>query len=143
MALSLFTWGFGEGLFINFQPIYLKELGSNEQEIGFILGAFGIAMAITHIPAGRMADRIGRRPLLIAAWILGLVSTIMMALARDLPLFVVGMMGYGLTAFVSSPLGSYMTAARGDLPIRTVLALTTATFNMGMVLGPWVGGIVS
>jgi MFS family permease len=80
---------------------------------------------------------------LITAWIFGLVSTILMALARDLPLFVAGMIGYGLTAFVSSPLGSYVTAARGGLPVRTALALTTATFNMGMVLGPWVGGIIS
>ncbi|HNQ96124.1 MAG TPA: MFS transporter, partial [Anaerolineales bacterium] len=113
VALALLTWGFGEGLFFNFQPIYLKELGSSEKEIGFILGAFGAAMAITHIPAGRMADRIGRRPLLVIAWLTGLVSTIIMAFARDLPLFLVGMMCYGLTAFVSSPLGSYVTAARG------------------------------
>ena len=143
IALSLLTWGFGEGLFFNFQPIYLKELGSDEQQIGLILGAFGAAMAITHIPAGRLADRLGRRPLLIFAWVTGLISTIIMAMARELPLFIVGMIGYGLTAFVSSPLGSYVTTARGELPVRTALALTTATFNMGMVLGPWVGGIVS
>ena len=143
IALALLTWGFGEGLFFNFQPIYLKELGSNEQQIGLILGAFGIAMAITHIPAGRLADRIGRRPLLIAAWLTGLASTIVMALARELPMFIVGMLGYGLTAFVSSPLGSYVTAARGEWSVRTALALTTVTFNMGMVLGPWVGGLIS
>lgn len=143
IALALLTWGFGEGLFFNFQPIYLKELGSDEQQIGLILGAFGIAMAITHIPAGRLADRIGRRPLLIAAWFMGLTSTIIMALARELPMFIVGMLGYGLTAFVSSPLGSYVTAARGEWSVRTALALTTTTFNMGMVLGPWVGGLIS
>jgi MFS family permease len=63
IALTLLTWGFGEGLFFYFQPIYLKSLGSDEQQIGLILGAFGAAMAITHIPAGRLSDRIGRRPL--------------------------------------------------------------------------------
>jgi MFS family permease len=140
VALALLTWGFGEGLFFNFQPIYLKELGSSEAQIGFILGAFGAAMAITHIPAGRMADRIGRRPLLIAAWAMGLVSTTVMALARELPLFIVGMLGYGLTAFVSSPLGSYVTAARGKWSVQTALAMTTFTFGMGMALGPITGG---
>ena len=143
VALALFTWGFGEGLFFNFQPIYLKELGSNEQQIGLILGAFGAAMAITHIPAGRLADRIGRRPLLVTAWLLGLTSAVVMAFARALPLFIFGMMIYGLTAFVSSPLGSYVTAARGRWSVGTALSLTTATFNMGMVLGPWVGGLIS
>ncbi len=140
VAFALLTWGFGEGLFFNFQPIYLKELGSNEQQIGLILGAFGAAMAITHIPAGRLADRIGRRPLLVFAWITGLASTVIMALARELPLFIVGMMGYGLTAFVASPLGSYVTTARGNWSVGTALSMTTATFNMGMVLGPITGG---
>jgi MFS family permease len=143
IAVALLTWGFGEGLFFNFQPIYLKSLGSDEQQIGLILGAFGAAMAITHIPAGRLADRIGRRPLLFAAWIMGLIATIIMAMARALPVFVFGMLIYGLTAFVASPLSSYVTAARGKWSVTTALSLTTATFNTGMVLGPvtagWIG----
>lgn len=142
VALALLTWGFGEGMFFNFQPIYLKQLGSSEQQIGFILGAFGVAMAVTHIPAGRLADRFGRRPLLVSSWIVGLVSTIIMAAASGLPLFVIGLLGYGLTAFVSSPLASYVTAARGDWSVGTALSLTTATFNTGMALGPLVGGAI-
>jgi MFS family permease len=105
-----------------------------------VLGAFGFSMAITHIPAGRLSDRIGRRPLLIGAWILGLASTLVMGLALVLPLFLIGLFGYGLTAFVSAPLSSYVTAARGEWPVGTVLSLTTATFGMGMVLGPITGG---
>jgi len=140
IAVALLLWGFGEGMFFNFQPIYLKSLGSDEQQIGLILGAFGAAMAVTHIPAGRLADRIGRRPLLVAAWIMGLVSTVVMAAARELPLFVAGMLGYGLTAFVASPLSSYVTAARGKWRVGTALSLTTATFSTGMVLGPLTGG---
>jgi MFS family permease len=140
IAVALLLWGFGEGMFFNFQPIYLKSLGSNEQQIGLILGAFGAAMAITHIPAGRLADRIGRRPLLVTAWVTGLIATVIMALAKELPLFVVGMLGYGLTAFVASPLSSYVTAARGKWRVGTALSLTTATFSTGMVLGPVTGG---
>ncbi len=140
VAAALLTWGFGEGLFFNFQPIYLKSLGSDEQQIGLILGAFGAAMAITHIPAGRLADRIGRRPLLFAAWIMGLIAAIVMAIANSLPVFVTGMLLYGLTAFVASPLSSYVTAARGKWSVGTALSLTTATFSGGMVLGPITGG---
>jgi MFS family permease len=99
-------------------------------------------MAITHIPAGRLADRFGRRPLLVGAWLLGLVSTWLMGFAQALPLFLVGLFAYGLTAFVASPLSSYVTAARGKWPVATVLSLTTATFGMGMVLGPVTGGWV-
>ena len=141
VAVALLLWGFGEGMFFNFVPIYLdNQFRLSESEIGLVLGAFGFSMAITHIPAGRLADRFGRRPLLLLAWLLGLISALIMGLARVLPLFLIGLFGYGLTAFVSSPLSSYVTAARGKWPIGTVLSLTTATFAMGMVLGPITGG---
>jgi MFS family permease len=141
IAAALFLWGFGEGMFFNFVPIYLgRQFSLGESQIGLVLGAFGLSMAITHIPAGRLADRIGRRPLLISAWMLGLVATLTMGIALSLPLYLVGLFAYGLTAFVSAPLSSYMTAARGRWPVGTVLSLTTATFGMGMVLGPVTGG---
>ncbi|MBI5352758.1 MAG: MFS transporter [Chloroflexi bacterium] len=143
VATALFLWGFGEGMFFNFVPIYLDlQFLLSKSEIGLILGVFGFSMAITHIPAGRLADKIGRRPLLIGAWLLGLVSTWLMGFAQALPLFLAGLFAYGLTAFVSSPLASYVTAARGKWPVATVLSLTTATFGMGMVLGPVTGGWV-
>jgi MFS family permease len=141
VAVALLLWGFGEGMFFNFVPIYLdRQFKLSEYEIGLVLGAFGFSMAITHIPAGRLADRMGRRPLLVAAWVLGLASTFIMGSALALPLFLIGLFGYGLTAFVASPLSSYVTAARGNWPIGTVLSLTTATFGLGMTLGPVTGG---
>jgi MFS family permease len=128
-------------MFYNFVPIYLSsQFVLDETRIGLVLGAFGFFMAITHIPAGRLADRVGRKPLLITAWVLGFISTLVMGLALSLPMFLAGLFGYGLTAFVSSPLSSYMTAARGSLPVGTILSLSTATFGLGMVLGPVTGG---
>jgi predicted MFS family arabinose efflux permease len=67
-------------------------------------------------------------------------STLGMGLALKLPFFLVGLFGYGLTAFVSSPLSSYVTAGRGPWSVGTALSLTTATFNLGMALGPLTGG---
>jgi MFS family permease len=141
IALALLLWGFGEGMFFNFVPIYLdRQFLLNKYQIGLVLGAFGFSMAITHIPAGRLADRIGRRPLLVVAWVLGLLSALIMGLALALPVFLIGLFIYGLTAFVSAPLSSYVTAARGEWPVGKVLSLTTATFGLGMVLGPLSGG---
>ena len=141
IALALLLWGFGEGMFFNFVPIYLdRQFALSEYQIGLVLGAFGFSMAIMHIPAGRIADKVGRRPLLILAWVMGIVSAFVMGAALALPLFLIGLFLYGLTAFVSSPLSSYVTAARGNWPIVTVLSLTTATFAMGMALGPVTGG---
>jgi MFS family permease len=138
---ALFLWGFGEGMFYNFVPIYLgSQFALGEQQIGFVLGATGFFMLLMHIPGGHLADRIGRRPMLIIAWVMGFTSTLVMALATRLPLYLVGVFAYGMTAFVSSPLSSYMTAARGKWSVGTVLALTSASFSSGMALGPVTGG---
>jgi MFS family permease len=136
----MFAWGLGEGLFIFFQPLYLEELGADPILIGTILGGFGLAMAISHIPAGYLADRIGRKPLMVAAWFTGAVATWTMALANSLPAFIVGLFLYGMTLFVMSPLQSYLTAARGDLSVGRVITLMSASFNLGAVIGPILGG---
>jgi MFS family permease len=142
LGISLLTWGVGEGMFFIFQPLYLQELGADPLKIGAILGVTAIAMGVAHIPAGHLADRVGRKPLLIAAWLIGLLATWLMALATSLTIFVIGMMVYNLTAFVSSPLSSYITAARGQLRVGRAITMVFALYNLGAVLGPWVGGQV-
>jgi MFS family permease len=144
VAIALFLWGVGEGMFYNFVPIRLEnEFLLSKQQVGFALGAFGFFMAITHIPGGHLADRFGRRPLMITAWMLGVISTLMMGLAKSLPLYLVGLFLYGVTAFVASPLSSYVTAARGKWEVSTALSLTTATYSLGMALGPVSGGWIA
>ena len=140
LAIALFTWGLGEGIFFFFQPLYLAELGADPLEIGAILGGAGMAMTLVHIPAGHLADKVGRRPLLRLAWSGGLLATIIMASAHTLSLFVTGLILYSFTAFVISPLNSYVTAARGKLSVGRVLTFISATFSLGMVTGPLLGG---
>ncbi len=136
----MFAWGVGEGMFIFFQPIYLEELGADPILIGTILGGFGLAMTISHIPAGYLADRIGRKPLMVAAWLTGTLAAWIMALANSLPIFVIGLFIYGLTLFVMSPLQSYLTAARGSFSVGRVVTLISASYNLGAVIGPTLGG---
>ena len=140
VGTAMFAWGLGEGLFIFFQPIYLEQLGADPIMIGTILGGFGLAMTISHIPAGYLADRIGRKPLMVAAWFSGAVATWTMAVANSLSIFIVGLFLYGMTLFVMSPLQSYLTAARGKLSVGRVITLMSAGFNLGAVIGPLLGG---
>lgn len=140
VALALFIWGIGEGLFFYLQPVYLKELGAGPLLIGTILGGYGVAMAVAHIPAGYLADRFGRRPLMWASWLLGVIAVWIMALAPGLPVFVIGLLAYGLTLFVLTPMNSYITAARGSWTVGRALTLVSAAFNLGMVFGSLLSG---
>jgi MFS family permease len=143
IALALFTWGLGEGMFFIFQPLYLQQLGADPVRVGGILGAAGAAMFIVHLPAGYLADRFGRRPLLRAAWLMGAASTLLMALATSLQVFAFALIAYGVTAFVISPLNSYITAARGRLSVARVITLIAISYNLGAIAGPFAGGLIA
>jgi predicted MFS family arabinose efflux permease len=140
LAISMATWGVGEGMFYFFQPLYLQKLGASPIEIGAILGGVGVSMSLAHIPAGYLADRVGRKQVLIAGWLIGLSSAWIMALAPSLLIFTIGLLTFSTTIFVLAPLYSYVTAARGKLSIGRTITLISASFNSGAVLGPIIGG---
>lgn len=143
MAISLFFWGIGEGLFIYFQPIYLQELNADPLMIGTILGGMGIAMVVSQIPAGYLSDRFGSHKIMWASWILGTLSAWVMALANGLPVFVVGLIMYGLTSFVLAPMESYITSVRGKLSVGRSLTFASGLYNVGAVIGPVTGGLLA
>jgi MFS family permease len=117
-------------------------LPNDPLEIGTILGGAGIAMTVVHIPAGYFADKFGRRRMMWAAWFLGVISGLIMAAADTLPMFIFGVLLYGVTAFVVAPMNSYITAARGSWSVGRAIAFTSATYNSGAIIGPLVGGLI-
>lgn len=143
LSASLFLWGVGEGLFFYLQPIYLTQLGADAVQVGLVLGLAGAAMAVTHIPAGILADRFGRKTMMIAAWIVGTASTFLMFLASSLQIFVAALVLYSLTSFVMSPLSSYVTTARGGWSTGRALTTISASFSAGAVIGPVTGGLLA
>jgi MFS family permease len=142
VSISLFIWGIGEGMFYYFEPVYLQQLGADPIRIGAILGIYGATMAAAFIPAGYLSDRFGRRPLMWTFWFLGLIAAWTMALASGLTVFVIGLVIYGLTSFVTVPLSSYVTAARGKWSVGRAVMLIGASFNLGMIFGPLIGGFI-
>ena len=143
LSASLFTWGIGEGMFLYIQPIYLTRLGANAVQVGGILGLAGVAMTVAHIPAGALADHFGRKAVMSASWVFGLATAWMMYLATSLPVFVLALTLYSLTAFVMSPMSSYVTAARGEWSVGRALTTISASFNGGAILGPVAGGLLA
>lgn len=143
VAISLFAWGVGEGLFIYFQPLYLQQFGADPLLTGAVFAAMGIAMAISQIPAGYLSDRIGARSLMWASWLLGATSAWVMAMAKTLPVFIIGLILYGLTGSVMAPMNSYITTVRGKYSIGKALTFSSGLYNVGAILGPISGGFIA
>ncbi len=143
VAVSLLVWGLGEGMFIYFQPIYLEQWGADPLMIGGILSAMGISMTVAQAPAGYLSDRIGPRPVMWASWILGTSAAFVMAFSKTLPVFVIGMLMYGLTSFVMAPMNAYLTSVRGNWSVERSLTIPSSLYHIGMVVGPILGGMVA
>ena len=142
LILSLILWGIGEGSFFSFIPLYLRELGAKAFQIGGIMGGLSFAAMLCHLPAGYLADKLGRRTLIIASWAIGLVATILMFSAKSLPLFVLSLFLYGATAFVLAPLNSYIAHAAPHGSLNRILTIISASFNFGYMFGPLIGGFL-
>jgi MFS family permease len=66
-------------------PLLAREtfgLASASSALTFLV-AFGATKAITNLVAGALADRIGRKPVLVAGWLIGLPVPLLLILAPD------------------------------------------------------------
>ena len=143
LVTALFLWGAGEGLSFYFRTLYLKELGADPVAIGSILALAAASGGITHIPAGYLADRFGRKQLLVAGWALGVAAALLMFLATNLQVFVVGLVAYMFAGFVVAPINAYVTEARGRQSVQRAVTLVSAGFWAGNLVSPAFGGFVA
>jgi MFS family permease len=140
LAVSMFIWGLGEGLFIYFYPLSLQRWDADAVQIGVVLSMIGVTMALIQVPAGYLSDRFGSRPLIRAASILGVISAVMMAAAQNLSFFIVGLIAYSVTSFIVAPINSYITHMRGSWSVQRAVTFVSGSMQLGAIVGPMLGG---
>mgnify|MGYP001816189517 FL=1 len=98
----------GTGIFINVSKWYLDDsmgLTADEQTLwGFVgLGAAGISTALAAIPAARISNRTGRKPVIWGACLVAAIGLGLIAVAPSPPLAVLGLalMGAGSGAYLA------------------------------------------
>jgi MFS family permease len=90
----------GGAAFVNFIVFYLADShGLNQSEVGgaqfTFLGAVALASLISIIPASRVSDRVGRKPVIYVASLLGAVSVVIIAAAPSVPVAAIGAAIFG------------------------------------------------
>ena len=99
----------GTGIFVNVSLWYVdRSLGVHESgEQSFWVSASGVtfflALVCSAIPAARISDRTGRKPVIWAAAAITLVGTVWLALAPTPPIALIGaaLFGIGTGAYIS------------------------------------------
>jgi len=140
IALSWFLWGVSEGLWFYVYPLYIKSLGANPEEIGFVISVAMMGMAATFIPAGLLADRYSRKKIMLAGCLLGLFSMILVALAPDWRALLPGFLLYYMSAFIVPAMNSYITNASEGQDLNRVFTMMTAAYSTGIIFSPALGG---
>ncbi|MBA2372256.1 MAG: MFS transporter, partial [Chloroflexi bacterium] len=67
LAGAQLLWGIGFGLIAPVIALYLDSLGATGTDIGQVIGVGTIVGALGVLPAGFLADRVGRRTMLLVA----------------------------------------------------------------------------
>jgi len=140
IALSWFFWGVSEGLWFYVYPLYIKSLGADPEEIGFVISVAMMGMAVTFIPAGLLADRYSRKKIILVGCLLSLLSMILVAVAPDWRGLLPGFLLYYMSAFIVPAMNSYIASASEGQDLNRVFTMMTAAYSAGIIFSPALGG---
>jgi MFS family permease len=119
-------------------PLYVHdELDRGSLGIGIAVGSASITAVLCGPPAGRLADRRGRRPLILGGAAVMIACYLALALGPSLPLVVLIRLvaGAGEAAFAIAILTAAADLAPADRRGEAISLVTTASY-LGLTIGP-------
>lgn len=122
-------------------PLYLTErLGASVKLVGAVVAAFALVETIFKTAWGSVADRIGRRPTIVAGLLLSSLAPLMMSVLRMPVLFIPLRVIDGIGSSALWP-GASAIVADASPPSRRATAMGTLNlfFLAGLALGPALG----
>jgi MFS family permease len=141
---TFFLWGFGTGALWMVRPLIAFDLGGSVFLVG-VVAAFSAAPRMFGAPlAGSLADRIGRRPVVVAGAVLhgGAVAGQAFATSYTPFLLLEFVSGFGVAVWVTGTSALLADFTRVSNRGRGV-ALRNTSQRLGILMGPLAGGIVA
>nr|MDT0656863.1 MFS transporter [Micromonospora sp. DSM 115978] len=117
--------------------------GDSLSDLSWVLSAYNVVFAAALVPAGRLADRLGRRRLFLAGTLLFLAASLVCGLAGGLGLLVAARIVQALGAAVLVPTSLGLVLPEFPPNLRaTATGLWTATGAIAAATGPSLGGLL-
>ena len=136
-AADFLVW-LGSGAVYPYLPVFLREdTGASLRSIGLIAGAFYFAVLVFSVPAGRLSDRIGRKPMIVGGTALYAGATLLLVTTRDPWLFALfrTIEGIGAAAVVPAAQAFVAEISTDEHRSQAYGWLTTAQYA-GLIIGP-------
>jgi DHA1 family multidrug resistance protein-like MFS transporter len=138
ICMTDFLVWLGSGAIYPYLPVFLHEdAGASLGMIGLVAGAYYVAVLAFAVPAGRLSDRVGRKPMLVAGTALYAGSMLLFTLTKDPWLFVLfrAIEGLGAAAVVPAALAFVAEISSEEHRSRAYGWLTSAQYA-GLIIGP-------
>lgn len=132
----------GFSLVIPLLPRYAESYGFGEIRIGLLLGAFPLCQLVAGPVLGRLSDRYGRRPLLVASQLGTTVSFLMLGLSSRFEWLLLARMLDGASGGNILVAQAYIADVTRPEDRAKGMGLLGAAFGVGFTLGPILGGVL-
>jgi MFS family permease len=148
-TIWLLTWGRLINAVIMFMAfpflaMYLEDRGVDMAVIGLVMALGPLGSALGNLVGGQLADRWGRKPMLVLGMAVGGLATAGFAFATATWQFVLLFIGQGFFGALSGP--AYSAAITDLAPPEkrnAAFALSRTTHNVGAAVGPLLGALVT
>ncbi|MBL7545724.1 MAG: MFS transporter [Bdellovibrionaceae bacterium] len=141
--LTVFIYLLGFGIIIPILPILSRDFGATATETGLLMSIYSLMQFLFSPFWGRLSDRIGRKPILLACLLGEAASYILFAMSRDLTTLFVARMLAGFFGGSISTASAYISDITPSDQRSKGMALIGAAFGLGFVFGPAIGGLLT
>jgi multidrug resistance protein len=124
-------------------PFYAERFGATSAEIGILIGAFSVAQLVSAPLWGRLSDRHGRRPTLLAGLLLSAASYLVFAFANSFWLLCLSRVVQGFGGGTVGVVQAYVTDLAAPEDRAKSLGWLSAATSLGAVVGPAAGSLLA
>jgi multidrug resistance protein len=122
-------------------PYYALRFGANGLVIGLLVSAFSVAQLLSAPLWGRVSDRYGRRPALLAGLTASVVAYIVFGFANSIWLLFLSRLVQGAGGGTVSVIQAYVADATRPEDRAKALGWLSAATNLGVTIGPVFGSL--
>jgi MFS family permease len=142
LFITIFIDMLGFGIIIPILPIFTKELGAQDYQIGLIAMIYPIMNFLFAPLWGTLSDRHGRRPIILISVLITGIAYLVFAQVNALPILFISRLLSGIGSANISVAQAYITDVTTAKERTKTLGLIGAAFGIGFIIGPSAGGFL-